>query len=79
MMSSGVEECELVEEVAMLCKEYFMHCCEVRGAKREDVDEEELGERMREMESWWCENEGQCVFGCVRVDRCLCFEVLWGK
>lgn len=79
MMSSGVEEPELVEEIAMLCKEYFSDCCGGREVEREEVDEDDLGKRMREMESWWSESEGQCVFGCIRVDRCLCFEVLWGK
>ncbi|KAL0631068.1 hypothetical protein Q9L58_010082 [Maublancomyces gigas] len=79
VMSPGVEEPELVEEIAMLCKEYFSDCCRGREVEREEVDEDDLGKRMREMESWWSESEGQCVFGCIRVDRCLCFEVLWGK
>lgn len=78
MMMPGVEESEMAEEVVALCRENFRDCCGREG-EREEVDEVVVAERMREMDSWWCESEGACVFGCVRVERCNCFEVLWGN
>lgn len=41
-------------------------------------DDELLQVKMREMEIWWQENDGACVFGCIEVDGCSCFSVLYG-
>lgn len=41
-------------------------------------DDEEMAEMMVEMDDWWMENSGACVFGCVAVDGCSCFQVLFG-
>lgn len=35
--------------------------------------------RMREMREWWSERSGACVFGCMAVDGCACWEVLFGE
>lgn len=46
--------------------------------KVEEVDREEVARMEREMEEWWSENHGACVFGCMVPDGCSCFEVLYG-
>lgn len=46
--------------------------------KGKELDREVVAQMESEMEEWWSENHGACVFGCMIPDGCSCFDVLYG-
>lgn len=83
VLMPGVDENDMAMHLMYCCYRWLRDyglvgrkapCSEVEVLMRDD---ELLQVKMREMEIWWQENDGACVFGCIEVDGCSCFSALY--
>lgn len=84
VLMPGVDENDMARELMYSCHRYLRdhHLVHWRAPYSElevlKRDDELLRAKMKEMEIWWQENDGACLFGCTQVDGCSCFSVLYG-
>lgn len=77
-MAPGVDERVLAERVLDSCREYVRAIRRPVRIQEPPVDDDIVVEMEREMNEWWMESDGACVFGCMFADGCTCFESLYG-
>lgn len=77
-MAPGVDKDVLADRVMDSCREYVRAIRGRLSIQEPAVDDDIVFEMEREMEEWWMESDGACVFGCMVADGCSCFESLYG-
>lgn len=79
MLMPGVDERQMAWQVAYCCFRDLRVNLRMQLSETELLSEDSklLHQKMKEMDIWWQENDAACVFGCMRVDGCSCFSVLY--